>query len=75
MKSLSVCRWEHSIASADVSKEQGAETTRLLSPAFLIIIFLHQRKETQVLSRHKEVKRISDLILLRLAVSITTYTT
>jgi hypothetical protein len=31
--------------------------------------FLHQRKETQVLSRHKEVKKISDLILLRLAVS------
>ena len=36
-----------------------------------LFIFLLQRKETQVLSRHKEVKKISDLILLRLAVSIT----
>ena len=34
------------------------------------MIFFLKRKKIQVLSRQKEVKKISDLILLRLAVSI-----
>ena len=46
------------------------ETYNKLCSFLFFYFFLHQRKETQVLSRHKEVKKISDLILLRLAVSL-----
>ena len=58
------------------SKHRNCYTIRLAwqlinSPLqfYHFLLFSFQRKETQVLSRHKEVKKISDLILLRLAVS------